>query len=602
MRKRKWALLIAMLGILSNVAWVEAAGQGKTINPEVRLVEDAALLGLEPGLLRAIYQRSAELSGRSVQVVPMGGQKFYLSYEGKVYWVIVNSDPFVMMSRIPDPGEVRAWEKERIKAFLLDGADFQTFQELSDGFVKDREQVYYLGKVVPDADAATFEVLNKGYAKDERRVYRYTRGFPSWVRRVATDGNIAVVSEADSATFEIVQESAGMSDYESLYGKDREQVYFDGIVLPEAKPNSFRVLVSLLGGYGKDEGHVYFQAGMLAEADVATFAVLNPEYGKDKNAVYRRGERIEGADAATFEIIDHEFNRDKNRVYRKEKPIQGIDSESFQPLWVRSHPLCYKDKDAVYWDDEKVKGADAASFVLLENRYGQLGPYGKDRKRVYYREQVVPKADLATFEMLGDTNYGADKERLYDQGEPVGSKDISYNYYRMNGELMAANRPDLVIKYLSDLISRKESNYSRTYLYELRGDAHHLLNQTDSAINDYASALKSFTYESYEKADIHRKRGKLSLKSGKYTDAMADVEALREMDQRANPNRQGIYSFYASELAGEIYEAQGEYRKALEEYRRIYDAIEANDMVKTNPNLEEQRDKALNKIEELAKG
>jgi len=593
MRKRKWALLIAMLGILSNVAWAEAAGQGKTINPEVRLVEDAALLGLEPGLLRAIYQRSAELSGQMVPVVAMA-EDFYLSHEGKVYWVIVNSNPLVMMGRTPDLGMVRSLEKERIKAFPLNGVDFQTFQELPAGFAKDRQQVYYLGKVIAGADAATFEVLNKGYAKDQRRVYWHARSFPNPMRRTAPDGNIGVVPEANSATFEIIQESVGASSDESLYGKDRAQVYFSGIVLTEAKPDSFQVLV---GGHSKDESHVYFQAGMLAGADVATFEVLNSEYGKDKNAVYRTGERIEGADAESFEILDHQFNRDKNRVYHKEKPMLGIDSASFQSLWVRSHPLCYKDKNAVYWDDKKVKGADATSFVLLENRYGGLGPYGKDRKRVYFRRQVVPKADPATFEMLGNSNYGVDKERLYDLGMPVGSKEISYNYYRMNGELMAAERPDLAIKYLTDLISRKESNYSLTYLYELRGGAYHLLNQTESAINDYTAALSIFTYESYEKADIHRKRGKLSLKAGKYAAAMADVEALREMAS----NRQGLYSFYAGELAGEIYEAQGEYGKAIEEYRRVYDAIETSGATKGSPVLEELREVALKKIGELTK-
>lgn len=84
-----------------------------------------------------------------------------------------------------------------------------------------------------------------------------------------------IISEADSATFEVIDSSR--------YAKDKNHVYFSGKVLTN-DPSTFETVG--IYGYAKDTGHVWYFGMLVPGADPATFIVTDDGRGKDKNHTY----------------------------------------------------------------------------------------------------------------------------------------------------------------------------------------------------------------------------------------------------------------------------------------------------------------------------
>ena len=62
------------------------------------------------------------------------------------------------------------------KAFVVDGAEADSFEVLDASFARDGGSVYLDGHRLDGADPATFELLDRpGYAKDARQVYARNR-------------------------------------------------------------------------------------------------------------------------------------------------------------------------------------------------------------------------------------------------------------------------------------------------------------------------------------------------------------------------------------------------------------------------------------------
>jgi hypothetical protein len=138
---------------------------------------------------------------------------------------------------------------------------------------------------------------------------------------------------ADPATFTVLSaKEVEAGSYINSFAKDKNHVYVDCMVIPDADPSSF-VLVGNHAihdaAYAKDQRHVYFYAAScdstcdpatstsdlveIFDADAATFGpvdkyVLQPGsggiapptyYTKDKQHLYDSAEIIPGADPAT---------------------------------------------------------------------------------------------------------------------------------------------------------------------------------------------------------------------------------------------------------------------------------------------------------------
>ncbi|MDP3995560.1 MAG: DKNYY domain-containing protein [bacterium] len=104
----------------------------------------------------------------------------------------------------------------------MEDADVATFRNIKDGYAKDADTVWFLGRPVERADLDSFRVLAGGYAKDAAAVY--------------SSGD--VLKDADAATFEVVTEQVSDSAYSiRSYGKDAFHVYgYDGQVMEGIDP------------------------------------------------------------------------------------------------------------------------------------------------------------------------------------------------------------------------------------------------------------------------------------------------------------------------------------------------------------------------------
>jgi hypothetical protein len=66
------------------------------------------------------------------------------------------------------------------------------------------------------------------------------------------------------------------------------------------------------------------------DADPQTFRVLkNSNYAKDKQKVFYKGIVIEGADATTFEALEEGYARDKNHGYYEKTPVISSKGQTF---------------------------------------------------------------------------------------------------------------------------------------------------------------------------------------------------------------------------------------------------------------------------------
>ena len=251
--------------------------------------------------------------------------------------------------------------KHRIQVI---GVDIVSFVILDDDYAKDKNTVYYNGKLLDQAKPSTFEVIGYGYAKDQIRVYHY-KG--------------------------------------EIIGAD---------------PESFQVLQHIFVGYAKDNISAFFDGEKIVGADPETIEYLSEWYAKDENFVYTNGYKIEGADPSSFMIIDTFFSKDKNTVYAhfdgKRRKIPDFDPASFEV--VNSRYL--KDKDNVYYYYGLLSAgaqlvnmdADPNTFELCCDDVNSLCKYeefSKDKDRAYHRDHIMKSGDPDTTQRRLDHYYEA---------------------------------------------------------------------------------------------------------------------------------------------------------------------------------------------------
>lgn len=156
------------------------------------------------------------------------------------------------------------------------------------------------------------------------------------------------MKHADPATFSVLNQ---------FYAKDKSVVYCSGRVLEGADPASFSYKEA--GFFAVDTSNVYIEEGILVpNADPNTFRrILKPGGDSQKVMGYT------------------DFYADKNSVYYENdygtvKTIEGVDPETFQKLGASMYA---KDMKNVYYhnaetgDMELLRGADAGTFQTTDD-------------------------------------------------------------------------------------------------------------------------------------------------------------------------------------------------------------------------------------------
>lgn len=136
----------------------------------------------------------------------------------------------------------------------IDASTFKYFGEydnsasggmgFSIAYAKDKNNVYYgCGEILKGADPLTFVDMGDGYIKDKNRIWYLPWNGSSGM----VDGNInGGVEQSDLATFQVLRDG---------YAKDKFRIYFTGDSIGDADMTTFTIIE---GGYSKDKNNVYY--------------------------------------------------------------------------------------------------------------------------------------------------------------------------------------------------------------------------------------------------------------------------------------------------------------------------------------------------------
>ena len=344
-----------------------------------------------------------------------------------------------------------------IKSIKPAGIDMNTL-EVVDGenmtmllYLKDKNNVYFINYKESEQKISDIDVENaEDTGNDNYNI----------------DIEIKKLESADSGSFKI----------DSIYGKDKNNLYFLNKKIKGVNPKTFEIVGSNKLIIKDDKGVYYLgreEVKKIQNADINSFEEVSKEYYRDKNNVYYYDnydgdvKKVKGADAKTFEVIDggYAIGRDKNAVYDRGKQIKGLDPVTFEDL----SGNFYKDKNGVYYEGMLMKGIDPKSFepfvnyTHVKDKNGiysfypkeneiviekvEISPeidlktlqpienysgYSKDKNNVYYHFQKIEDADTGTFEPEG-YSIGKDKMGVYYETRKVSGVDVNSFEYLKNG-------------------------------------------------------------------------------------------------------------------------------------------------------------------------
>ena len=194
-------------------------------------------------------------------------------------------------------------------------ADAASFEVLRNSqYARDRDSVFFEGRLIPGADARSFQVLDSRlFAKDFMRVY--VRGVPS---------------AADPETFRHLH---------GPYGRDESKIFCGNVAMAVLNIEAFEV-VDWEGMWQSsyDTKHFLFSYGESFEGIALSKenpAVTGRAWARDGIAYYYGPARVEDADYASFKVIDAFTASDNHAKYvgpfpeiawpQRRKKILGLD-------------------------------------------------------------------------------------------------------------------------------------------------------------------------------------------------------------------------------------------------------------------------------------
>lgn len=299
----------------------------------------------------------------------------------------------------------------------VEGVDINTFQIFHQGhyikdYAKDKNNVYYQGKIVDNANAETFNLL---FANDRFRQYVYC-------------------------------------DSTSVFDHGKKLVNVD------------RKTIKQIGQYLKDKDNVYrvdFQ--VYDGVDANSFElIVGGSYYRDKKQVYNSFlEVIPNADPASIRYLKHFGDlyseqyliADKENVFCHKYMLKGADPNTIQV--VENTKYCFKDKNQVYFHEKIIEGAHPDSVFALKDRNAEgkyLDAYighGSNVINLAYT-RFLPKGDSKTFYKVDDYLY-ADKNNFYnfysvcENGNPNNFIRIRWHYILSDGKLYEDNLTEKLI-------------------------------------------------------------------------------------------------------------------------------------------------------------
>lgn len=291
-------------------------------------------------------------------------------------------------------------------------------------------------KQLKNVDIKSFKILNENdIAYDKNSIYLF--GIPKNGKNTKDS-----IYNADKETLQVIFSRVVSYQPHIAYYKDKNNVYYNYIKIPDADPKTFTLLNDF--AYSKDKNFVYYNGVKMQNTDAQSFAALESGYFKDKNFIYYKGKALENSDSnkefktAFIEKIhtscDYDFDLYISNNGNTYNFGELTANAKYDPASFTAYDNGYsKDKNSVYYFGEKIEGWDPASFKYFNYAYIS------DKNGVYYNNKKIPEADPKTFELLkfeneNDNRYGRDKNSVYfngkktDVSDPKSFEIISFSY------------------------------------------------------------------------------------------------------------------------------------------------------------------------------
>jgi DKNYY family len=186
------------------------------------------------------------------------------------------------------------------RTVYLDGltypkADAQSFRQIDRDYYGDKNNVYFYEKIIEGANINTFQLLEHGYSSDANYVY-YGR---------------TRVEDADPRTFQFVE------PIRFNITKDKDGVFVGGNVLRDTDPTTFVLWKDNYFRDKNHHYYIDFQVANQIDTslDIESFEILSPYYAKDKNNVYYQGLVLREADLDSFVATSGAGGEDKNNKF-----------------------------------------------------------------------------------------------------------------------------------------------------------------------------------------------------------------------------------------------------------------------------------------------
>jgi len=298
------------------------------------------------------------------------GSEYYLRDDDQVWYISWNDGLYSHIGMI-----VQITEAD-VDTFTFIGSGYL------EGYAKDKKNVYYTYMTVREADPKSASVISYGnalYLMDASRVYY----------------NGMYLQDSDPDSFQVLKDkslSLGVlaRDADNMYMYQNKIDGADAVSIKLCSNSYLMDKNSVL--FFWSNGH---RMRMVDGVSPETFKILvgsSGQYGKDKNNVYRYGELLPDADPDTFSLgqglyyaADHKnvwnVHTKNTREFDPVKTIKGVHLETFQDLGGGYG----KDVYNVYFEGEKILGADVSTFFIPTDGWDG---WGVDKNQ-YYRNGVV---------------------------------------------------------------------------------------------------------------------------------------------------------------------------------------------------------------------
>jgi len=258
-------------------------------------------------------------------IVVAGG--IWYSAANSVPWVQNENGYYVRVTRVYYlPGSLgEPWQ-------VID-AHAPSFEIIDSTYGYDKKQAYFEGVVIPGSDPSTFQVIQNPISRDAVSVFFKNEKISNDPLHFEIMGPLlfkdskhiywqekAVSSDPDNLSI--------LEDGDDFYFRDAKNVYVNGLLIPDADPETFS-FNRIFPPYARDADNIFYYEMTIEGADVDSFLVIGSfgNYSGDANHIYWQGVPIKDADPATFKLLEEitTCSADSKHVYFKNEILADAD-------------------------------------------------------------------------------------------------------------------------------------------------------------------------------------------------------------------------------------------------------------------------------------